>query len=496
MIMMPRTLRLAGLAYVLAVAPLPAFAQDGDRMVTAGRQAPVAAQHEGTIVVNLAQLDGAPPPPRSTPPTTPLLAHPNPIHGELRAVHVMSPGAHFEHDTGEVLPVGLTYFGALEQRKFYPAEYQRQLAAIAAAGYQFARVLFAVGGHPCWNNHEVPSHDITRADGVRIGGWADYEEQVLGLGRDFAAVELQVFVLSGDLANVFAGDPDHAARWARRVGELLSVSGVRVAFVDVNEAWQNWVTGAAPSPDEVNRYLIQPFLAGYDKPTIALRSVGLGGESTDSLNRWAGDIVQKHGHRGDYPQDHTSAVRHARGVFYAGDGPIPDRRVGLESEPVGPGASGTSLDDPEAIALLAAANFAGGFGFTFHSSAGVRAWLGETIDEMPGFTVVPRVHRYLPPNLMSAYTLRVHGGLPGSPLTDADGFPGENRVDSVLTEDGRRFVALVYGEDGYTRLLARVPVRFSIITPDTGEAHSFTLQAGETLDVHYRAGRVLVGEVL
>jgi len=115
---------------------------------------------------------------------------------------------------------------------------------------------------------------------------------------------------------------------------------------------------------------------------------------------------------------------------------------------------------------------------------------------MPGFAAVPRVHRYLPPNLMSAYTVRLHGGRSESPLTDADGFPGQNRVDSVLTEDGRRFVTLVYGEDGYTRLLARVAVRFSIITPDTGEAHSFTMQAGDTLEVSYSAGRVLVGEVL
>ena len=66
-------------------------------------------------------------------------------------------------------------------------------------------------------------------------------------------------------------------------------------------------------------------------------------------------------------------------------------------------------------------------------------------------------------------------------------------MDSVLTEDGRRFVALVYGEEGYTRLLARVPVRFSIITPDTGESHSFTLYAGETLEVYYGAGGGLVG---
>ena len=65
MVMMPSTVRLAGLAYVLAVAPLAAFAQDGDRIVAAGRQTSVAVQHEGTVVVNLAQVDGASPIPRA-----------------------------------------------------------------------------------------------------------------------------------------------------------------------------------------------------------------------------------------------------------------------------------------------------------------------------------------------------------------------------------------------------------------------------------------------
>jgi len=109
---------------------------------------------------------------------------------------------------------------------------------------------------------------------------------------------------------------------------------------------------------------------------------------------------------------------------------------------------------------------------------------------------VPHVSSYLPTDLMSAYTIILHGGLSDSPLTDADGFRDENRVDSVVTADGRRFVTLVYGQNGYTRLLARVPVRFTIITPDTGESHRFTLRTGETLDIDYRAGRVLVGEVL
>ena len=154
-----------------------------------------------------------------------------------------------------------------------------------------------------------------------------------------------------------------------------------------------------------------------------------------------------------------------------------------------------TLDGEEALSLLCAANFVGGFAHAYHSARGVRWWEGP-IEGQPGFLSVPHVASYLPTDLMSGYTTILHGGLSDSPLTDADGFPDENRVDSVVTSDGRRFVTLVYGPNGYTRLLARVAVRFSIITPDTGEAHRFTLRPGETLDIDYRAGRVLVGELL
>jgi hypothetical protein len=121
MIRMPRTARLVGFVYVLAVAPLPAFAQTTDRAVPIGRQASAASRHGANSVLNLSQLDGPPP----SPSEPPAIEHLTPIHGEFRAVDVMAPGAHFEDDTGELLPVGLTYFGALEQRKFSPAEYQR-----------------------------------------------------------------------------------------------------------------------------------------------------------------------------------------------------------------------------------------------------------------------------------------------------------------------------------------------------------------------------------
>lgn len=439
------------------------------------------------------------PKPDPPPPPPPPPPHSNPIRGELREVDVLSDSAHFEDGSGqEVLPVGFTWFGALEVYRYDRPEFDRILAAASSAGMQFARILFAVadldeGGY--WAGHEILPHDITYPSGKRVPAMPDYEGAVVGLGRAFEAAGMQVYVSSGGLGGVFGTDTRRASQWSRRIGVLLNASGVRVAFVDVNESWQNWFIELRATPDDVYRYIIEPFEQGYAKPLIALRSSPSANESTDALNVWAGDIIDKHGHRGWYPQDHVSAVRHARGIFYTGDGPIPDKRVGIESEPVGPGASVQTLNDPEALALLAAANFTGGFAFVFHSDVGVRSWIGA-VDAAPGFFAVPKVHTYLPQNLQSAYTVRLHGGLSQSPLTDGDGFPGENRVDSVLTEDGRRFVTLVYGADGYTRLLAREAVRFTIVTPDTGESHSFTLMAGEALEVYYRAGRVLIGEVL
>ena len=454
----------------------------------------------GTTEPRTTGPDAPAPDPTPEPEPLPLpFDHPNPIRGLLRSVNVMEDGAHFADDFRERLPIGLTWFGALDQRRSDPQGYQRTLAAIVDAGYQYARVLFAVaGGDGYWDGHEVAPQDCITTDGVHVEGWRDYNTQVIGLGQDFAKAGLQLFVSSGGLQSVFEGNLDRAADWSTRLGGLLDESGVQVAFVDVNEAWQNWVTGSEPTPDDVNNYIINPFFDGYlSRAAIALRSAPPSGETCEGFNLWAGEIIQKHGHRGHYSQDHTSAVRHARGIYYdeRGGVEIPHKRLGIESEPVGPGASVNTLDGEEALALLAVANLMGGFAYVYHSARGVRWWLGP-IEQQPGFLSVPHVTSYLPHELMSAYTTILHGGLSDSPLTDADGFPDENRVDSVVTEDGRNFVTLVYGQNGYTRLLARVPVRFSIITPDTGEAHRFTLRPGETLDIDYRAGRVLIGEVL
>jgi hypothetical protein len=442
---------------------------------------------DGVVVGAMGTTEPHTPPPAPSPGPVPS-NHPNPIQGVLRVVGETFDGAHFADDVREILPVGLTWFGALEQRRSDPEAFKRTLNAVVDAGYHFARVLFAVASEPngYWSGHEV------------LPSWPDYDEQVIGLGRDFDAAGMQIFVSSGGLYDVFGGDLDATTQWSARIGALLKQSGVRVAFVDVNEAWQNWVTDSEPAPSDIDRYVTEPFASTYGRNFIALRSAPPEGEVAEAFDRWAGPkCIQKHGHRGHYPQDHTSAVRHARGIYYdeRGDVEIPTKRLGIESEPVGPGASVNTLDGKEALALLAVANFMGGFAHVYHSARGVRRWEGP-IEQQPGFLSAPFVVSYLPTDFHSAFNLIMHGGWSESPLTDGEGFPGENRVDTVVAEDGRRFVTLAYGEDGHTRLRAQRAVRFNLITPDTGESHPFTLQSGETLDVDYTAGRVIVGELI
>ena len=446
------------------------------------------------------------------PPTVPLPptgTHPNPIIGTLREVDVLLDTAHFEHDTAEVLPLGITWFGALEQRKTNPVEFKRVLSAIADAGYQYARVLFAVAGgygRQYWDGHEVAPHNFTTEDGLFVEGWSDYEAQVVALGQDFAAEGVQVFVSSGGLNHVFAlGDGRSSSAdqltqmsaWSKRLGELLKLSEVGVSFIDVNEVWQNWVFSASPTPADVYQYVIQPFEQGYTKSLISLRSAPYSGETVEGFNLWAGDIIQKHGHRGHFAGDNTSVIRHARGIFYDDGTGIPTKRLGIESEPIGPRSSVESMTNPEALAMVTAANFTGGFAHVFHSGSGVRHWFhGRSIDQEPGFLECANVYKYLPTDQQSNYTVRLHGGRSESCLTDDQGFPTENRVDTVVTSDGTKFVGLVYGDGGFSRIRANVDVTFSVITPHTGAATSFALNEGQTLDVYYDVGRVLVGEIV
>ena len=433
-------------------------------------------------------------PPVEAPPHT---SASHPLLGKVTA----TGDSHFADATGEVLPLGATYGPGLERMRSAPAQCLQELDDFAAAGYQFVRTWFTLGWYPFWRGHEVAPHDFVGKDGAHITAWADYDQVVTDYAAALTDRGLRLFWSCGDL-QMFDGDLDACARWAKHVGGLLSPDPNLVIFADVNEAWQNWVTNSEPSPDDIDRFVIEPLKAGYGSDFIALRSAGPGdGETVESLDRWAGDISQKHGSRGGFRGDFVTVIRHSRGINY-GDPDSPSMRLGIESEPAGSdidreGHRGMGpINSPEALSLNCAANFMAPYAYVSHTHRGVKPWVGP-ISAQPGFHEVPRVREMLPADLMSAYRKIVHGGLTTSPFTDAEGFPEEDhrRIDSVLADDGR-FVTLVYSTNGKTQLQARWALSFLIYTPHTGEAHPFTMQRGDVLDLEYQEGRLLVGQRL
>ena len=435
-------------------------------------------------------------PDREPEPSPPLV--PGQIYGALRAV----PGSHFADDVGPVLPLGITYGWGLGQYRADPDACLHQLDTIATAGYEFVRTWFSLGWYPYWRGHEVAPIAFTGQDDVRVEAWPDYDDMVAGYCRALDERALRLFWSCGDL-QMFDRNEAQLTTWAQTVGQVIAVAapGVMI-FADVNEAWQNWLYDSEPDdPADLDRLVIDPLVDAYALPCLRLRSAY--SEEIVDLDRWGRPpLWQKHGHRGHFEQDHVSAIRHARGITYDEGHGRPVSRLGVESEPGGPSRDLIGADvmgpieTPEALCLLAVANFMAPAAFVFHTHRGVRSWLGPIADE-PGFEVVPNVRRHLPDDLQSAFRLIVHGNRDESPLTDADGFPeaADRRIDSVVAADDGRFVTLVYSLARHTRLRAVRALSCRIIVPDTGEYDDVTMTANAELDLEYACGRLIIGRL-
>ena len=407
--------------------------------------------------------------------------------------------SHFTYADGrEVLPIGATYMWGLGKLRRDRDAALRDLDQIASAGFEWIRSLFALGWYAYWRGSEICPTSFVSREGSAIDAWPDYDERVDEYVRALHARGLGLFWSAGDL-QMWSGREDAMRAWARSTGEVIGAAapGVLVA-ADVNEAWQNWITDREPAPSEVDRLVIDPLHAGYGGDFLRLRSAPPG-EEVHELDAWSRDIWQKHGHRGFHVDEHVSAIRHAWSINYDEAG-VPRNRLGFESEPAGPSMDLPAVSNvygpqtrPEALCLLAIANYLTGAAYCWHSHRGVQCWLGPLSAEA-GFASVPAARELLPEDLHSAFTQLVHGGRNDSPFRDGDGFPPDDdrRIDSALSTDGR-FVTLVYSAAPGTLLQARRSVEGQVIVPHTGEATDLALNAGESIDLAYECGRLIVG---
>ena len=156
---------------------------------------------------------------------------PRPLVGPLRIEHKL-----FRDDTGYRRVFFCSWFPALRILRDDPAEFERQMSAIAAAGYQGIRVFLAVGGWTdFWDGREVApvrfqkwffdpgsGHLRPAALGHWVEAWADYDDLLRQLLRACVSRQLRLHVTTGDMQIICPDknqELDLHRRFARICGE-------------------------------------------------------------------------------------------------------------------------------------------------------------------------------------------------------------------------------------------------------------------------------------
>ena len=423
----------------------------------------------------------------------PSLLHPDRLKGPL---HIIDNDSHFADDNGETLPVGITYGPALWECRNDRARFQQQIESISAAGYGYIRFWCWLGYQQFWSGREITPINFINEDGVTIPAWDDWADQVLAFGKIVKEAGLQLYVSSGD-ARIFAHQQD-LSEYAEILGELLTVSGVTIMAADQHEPEQHTWVNEDLVPSDIQKIFIEPLSEGAGYDFIRLSGVPLDGANPEQRIEWQQDLQQKHGSHGYGGGDHVGMIDESLRLIDASYYPL--LQLGMESFPPGPGECNHSgaLNSIGANVLLAAANWAGKFAYTFNPQVGTHVWDGLLADQ-PGFAEVPAVRALLPMNLMSAYCTFVDWPDDRAPFFKVN--MGPDRINTLITEDDGRFISFVYANISVntlnqTTLQARRPLRFTVIAPDTLNVTDVNLDKGDTYPLHYAAGRILVGSAL
>jgi hypothetical protein len=409
-------------------------------------------------------------------------------------------------DDGHFLGLGVSYFTALWRCKHDRERLEADLDFLSKQGFNYYRMISMVGYYPAWDGREIAPVSFTSREGKRVDAWPDYWQQLrelIDLAYDRYALRTQITIFAD--AQLMPSKNDRIDHM-EKVLEVTRGREQKIILLEVaNEAWQN---GFPESQGVADLREFAEYLNRRTKIPVAITS-NHGWPDPDGTKGFeqlygdsAADVATWHFSRDRRTDDGWKPVYDCwEFAERRGFPPI------SSNEPIGPGSSVDSEDDPMRLVMAAAfAYSAKAPMYVFHSEAGV---FGKArFEETPGIDRFQPILRLLPKDLPNWQ--RNDGKEPRAPFTVfAGGQPNrywpevESERDGCVRNTGSRkddkFLCVPIGIRGNgLQLKAREALEYTAYDPLTGAAlQSAKVQLGERLTLPPGPGALLIlGHVL
>jgi hypothetical protein len=349
----------------------------------AGR--PIWASSTGAFVVGDVEPEPTPPPGQATN---------RPLIGPLKIVEKL-----FRDDTGHRRVQFASWFPALRILRDTPAEFTRQLNAIAAANWQGFRTFLAVGGWtPGWDGREVVpvgfrkwkwTGNFLRTDqfGAYLDAWPDYDDLLRALLRACKARKLRLHVACGDCQIIFGNDQIAELDFHRRAARICAEEGgtdVVALSADTNEYPLNRYGGGSDLSIEQMGRIIRVWEDAI--PGVLTCEGAVCSEEPDDLAKSSryGDVCDVHVTRSPF----SMCLKRTFGLVYWEGNYRGFPKPFWEGEPAGPGEhSYQRQDDPANLTALYAMHALTGQASNYFNGPAVLSQV--PLESTWGFTELP-----------------------------------------------------------------------------------------------------------
>jgi hypothetical protein len=332
-------------------------------------------------------------------------------------------------------------------------------------------MLSMVGYYPAWEGLEIAPVAFSNKREKRVEAWSDYWDQLRVLvDLAFDKYQLRTHITMFADAQLMPNKRDRIDHMRKLLNEVVRGREEKIILLEVaNEAWQNGFPGERGIAD------LREFATFLNTRTDVPVAITSNHDVEDGFEKtYTGsdaDLATWH-----FSRDQRAAAGWEPVIDCWDLAVKPQCPPVISNEPIGPGASVASEEDPTKLVMAAAFAYVARLpSYVFHSEAGV---FGKTaFDDTVAIDRFGALVRILPKDLASWE--RNDGTGFEAPLHVAEG----SCVMNAGSRKGSDFVCVPIGiKPGGLPVQAKVTVRFQVFDPlTTEELTATTLKAGERL---------------